>query len=289
MSTHQRVSFGVKTAVQHTTYEDMLQAWLAADAEPIIEHAWLNDHVLPPDDQLAGTCLESWTLLAALASQTKRLRLGIMVTSNTFRHPALLAKMAATIDRISQGRLELGIGAGWNKDEHNAYGIPLYAPGERIRRLDEACELIKRMWTETAPSFNGTYYQTREAYCEPKPLQQPYPPFVIGGNGEQLMLRLVARHANIWNFVAGDPETFQHKNAVLDDHCSAIGRDPSTIERSVQLTIDPDDLKATRAQLQRFISTGATHVVLYLPPPYSAGIIHRLVKEVIGPLQEKTL
>lgn len=120
---------------------------------------------------------------------------------NTYRHPAVLAKMAATVDIVSCGRLDFGIGAGIHETEHAAYGIPLYTPGERIRRLSEACEPVKRMWTEPAPSFVGHYYQIKDAYCEPKPVQQPYPPFVIGGSGDHL-LRIVAQYASIWNFWA---------------------------------------------------------------------------------------
>src|SRR6266567_3176148 len=149
MSSKQSLSFGVKTAPQHTTYKDMLRVWQEADEIPAIEHAWLFDHFIPIFGDINGPCLEGWTLLSAYAALTKRVRLGLMVTGNTYRHPAVLAKMAATVDIISHGRLDFGIGAGWNEQEHQMYGIPLYAPGERIRRLGEACEVIKRLWTET--------------------------------------------------------------------------------------------------------------------------------------------
>jgi alkanesulfonate monooxygenase SsuD/methylene tetrahydromethanopterin reductase-like flavin-dependent oxidoreductase (luciferase family) len=185
--------FGVKTAPQHTTYEAMVAIWRAADALPVFEHAWLFDHFAPIFSDLDGPCFEGWTLLAALAAQTQRIRLGLMVTGNTYRHPAVLAKTAATLDVISNGRLDLGIGAGWNEYEHTSMGIPLYAPGERIRRLGEACEIIKRLFTQQLTDFDGRYYQLKEARCEPKPIQKPYPPFVIGGSGEQLTLRVVAR------------------------------------------------------------------------------------------------
>ncbi len=136
--------FGIKTAPQNTTYEDMLRVWQEADEIPVIEHAWLFDHFMPIGNyDPAGPCLEGWSLLAAFAAQTKHLRLGLMVTGNTYRHPAVLANIGATIDIISHGRLDFGIGAGWNELEHTAYGIPLYKPGERIRRLGEACEVVK--------------------------------------------------------------------------------------------------------------------------------------------------
>src|SRR5690348_15264401 len=144
-----RLRFGIKTAPQHTTYDDMLRVWREADARPIIEHAWLFDHFVPLSGDTMGPCLEGWSVLAALAGQTERLRVGLMVTGNTYRHPAVLANIGAAVDHISHGRLDFGIGAGWNELESNMYGIPLYAPGERIRRLGEACEVIKRLWTET--------------------------------------------------------------------------------------------------------------------------------------------
>ena len=287
MTTGTKLSFGIKTAPQNTTYEGMLRVWQEADTVPIMEHAWLFDHFMPLGADPTGPCLEGWTLLAALAAQTKRLRVGIMVTGNTYRHPAVLANMGATVDIISGGRLDFGIGAGWNELEHSAYGIPLYAPGERIRRMGEACEVIKRMWTETAPDFDGQYYQLRGARCEPKPIHKPYPPFVIGGSGEQLTLRMVAKYADIWNFVGGSTETFRHKNEVLNDHCAAIGRDPAAIERSVQVFVDPNDLSDARDTVRDYITAGATHLILNLRAPYPQGIVHRLAEEVAEPLRRE--
>ncbi len=287
MTTGTKLSFGIKTAPQNTTYEGMLRVWQEADTIPIMEHAWLFDHFMPLGADPTGPCLEGWTLLAALAAQTKRLRVGIMVTGNTYRHPTVLANMGATVDVISGGRLDFGIGAGWNELEHSAYGIPLYAPGERIRRMGEACEVIKRMWTETAPDFDGQYYQLRGARCEPKPIHKPYPPFVIGGSGEQLTLRMVAKYADIWNFVGGSTETFRHKNEVLDNHCAAIGRDPAAIERSVQVLVDPDNLSNARDTVRDYITAGATHLILNLRAPYPQGIVHRLAEEVAEPLRQE--
>ena len=149
------LSFGIKTAPQHTTYEDMLAIWQAADVEPTLEHAWLFDHFYPIVDDHTGPCLEGWSVLAAFAAVTKRLRMGLMVTGNIYRHPAVLANIASTIDVISHGRLDLGIGAGWNAEESSAYGIELYKPGERIRRLGEACEVLKRLFTERTANFDG--------------------------------------------------------------------------------------------------------------------------------------
>ncbi len=278
--------FGIKTAPQSTTYEAMQRVWLEADTVPSIEHAWLFDHFIPINGaDITGPCFEGWSLLSAFAAQTRRLRIGLMVTGNTYRHPAVLANIGATVDVISGGRLDFGIGAGWNETEHTAYGIPLYAPGERIRRLGEACEVIKRMWTETAPSFEGRYYQIQNAYCEPKPLQKPYPPFVIGGSGEKLTLRVVARYADIWNFVGGDAEAFRLKSAILDEHCAAIGRDPATIERSVQIMVNPDDMESTRRQVRSFVEAGVTHLIMNLRMPYPEGIVHRIGEEIAEPFK----
>jgi len=279
-----RLRFGIKTAPHLTTYEGMLRVWLEADTVPVIEHAWLFDHFMPLGPDPTGPCLEGWTLLAAFAALTSRLRVGIMVTGNTYRHPAVLANMGATVDIISHGRMDFGIGAGWNELEHTAYGIPLYSPAERIGRLAEACEVIKRLWTETAPDFDGRYYQLKDAYCEPKPVQKPYPPFVIGGSGEKLTLRVVAKYADIWNFVGGTIEDFRHKSAILDNHCAAIGRDPATIERSIQLIINPNDLSASRDILRSYIEAGATHLILNLRAPYPEGIVHQMAEEIAEPL-----
>jgi len=204
-----------------------------------------------------------------------------MVTGNTYRHPAVLAHIAATLDVISNGRVDLGIGAGWNVYEHESMGIPLYAPGERIRRLGEACDLIKLLWTQPSSTYDGRYYQLKEARCEPKPLQKPHPPFVIGGSGEQLTLRVVARHANVWNFAGGTVETFKHKVKVLHEHCAAVGRDPAEIALSIQSVVNPDDLQSTIDTVQSFVDAGVTHVVLNLRPPYPERIVTRLAEEVV--------
>src|SRR6266700_876218 len=285
MATRKTLNFGIKTAPQNTTYADMLRVWQEADEIPVIEHAWLFDHFMPLGNDPTGPCLEGWTLLGAFAAQTKRLRIGLMVTGNTYRHPAVLANIAATVDVISQGRLDFGIGAGWNELEHNAYGIPLYAPGERLKRLREACEVIRLLWTETTPSFDGKYYQLKDAYCEPKPIQKPYPPIVIGGSGEQLTLRITAKYADIWNYVGRTVEEFRHKNEVLDGHCAAINRDPVSIQRSVQIVMNPDDIAGSRKTVQDFIEAGATHLILNLRASYPQGIVHRLAEEVAEPLK----
>ncbi len=276
-----RLSFGIKTAPQHTTYEDMLTVWREADGIDVLEHAWLFDHYAPINSDVNGPCLEGWTLLAAYAAHTSRIRLGLMVTGNTYRHPAVLAKIAATVDVISNGRLDFGIGAGWNEYEHTSMGIPLYQPGERIRRLGEACELIKLLFTRHTTDYDGRYYQLKEARCEPKPVQRPYPPFVIGGGGEQLTLRVVAKHADVWNFAGGPVETFNHKVRVLREHCAAVGRNPDEIALSIQTVVNPDNLGEAVETIQRFVDAGVTHIILNLRPPFPERICARLAEEVI--------
>ena len=302
-ATNGRVSFGIKTSQSNVTYDEILKVWLEADEEPVFEHAWLWDHFIPLRGPANGAALEAWTLLAALAAQTKRLRLGIIVTSNRIRPPAVLAKMAATVDIIARGRLEFGIGAGGSAQrdpalnqivhrEYDAYGIDVVPTPEAIGALGEACTLIKRMWTEDEPfDFEGRYYQLKGAICEPKPVQRPRPPIMIGAAGEKLSLRVVAEHADIWNCpTRGDVEEFRRKSAVLDEHCAAIGRDPSEIRRSVQILVGAGqqaqnlprivDLVATHDLLVDFIGAGANHLVL---APIGVPL-RRLVDEVVEPV-----
>lgn len=287
--TAQKLHFGIKTT-QYFAYEDILRIWQEADTLPNIEHAWLFDHPMPiMRADPAGPCLDGWTLLAALAAQTKRLRLGLMVASNVNQTPPWLAKRAATVDIISDGRLEFGLGAGGVEREHTAYGTDFFPAGELVRRLGESCEIIRRMWTEPVIDFEGRYYHLQQAYCEPKPVQKPTPPFVIGGVGEQLTLRVVAQHADVWNYPRyplGTVEEFQQKNIVLDRYCAGVGRDPTTLARSVQVLIDPrENPVATRQTIQDFIAAGATHLVL-APRILQEGIARWLSEEIIEPVRE---
>jgi F420-dependent oxidoreductase-like protein len=283
MTSSGRVSFGIKTAQQHTTYEEILQIWQAADQEPLIEHAWVFDHFIPQDPPFDGPCLEGWTLLTALAAHTKRLRIGVLVTGNTYRHPAVLAKMAATVDHISGGRLDFGLGAAWNETEHLMYGIPLPEAQERIARLGEACEVIQRLWTEPVANYAGEYYQLTKARCEPKPLQQPRPPFVIGGGGEQLTLRVVARYADIWNIIPRSVEEYAHKSAILDGYCAAIGRDPVTILRSVQVIAYDKSLDLLANEVGNYIAAGVQQIILEMNPRSSPDALQTIARQVVVP------
>jgi F420-dependent oxidoreductase-like protein len=190
---------------------------------------WLDDHLMYKNSSI----LECWTTLSALSSITNRIRLGTMASCNSFRNPALLAKMASTVDVISNGRLELAIGAGAQEPEHTAYGIPFPSPKDRIDRMDEAVEVIKKMWTEEKASYSGKYYQIKEAVCEPKPQQKPHPPITIAGGGKKLTLKVTAKHADRydWGYLPS-PAVFKHKLSVLQDYCRAINRDFQEIEKS---------------------------------------------------------
>jgi alkanesulfonate monooxygenase SsuD/methylene tetrahydromethanopterin reductase-like flavin-dependent oxidoreductase (luciferase family) len=268
-----RLSFGIKTSQAGIGYEQILRIWREADQIPVLEHAWLWDHMVPLRGEVTGAALEAWTLLSALAAQTGRLRLGVIVTSNRLRSPTLLAKMAATVDVIAAGRLVFGIGAGGSRvaiqnpavREFEAYGIPLVSPGEAVRDLGQTCEIARRMWTEDKPfDYEGPSIQLKGAVCEPKPVQRPHPPIMIGAAGDR-MLRVVAEHADIWNYPGLPSPEFRERDQVLRAHCAAIGRDSDEITRSMQTIVrcdDPAAPAATRALLLEMIDAGVTHIVL---------------------------
>src|SRR5580700_9114758 len=200
------VRFAVKTSPQDTMWDAILAVWREADDIGVFESGWVSDHFYPMHGLAPGAGrLEGWITLAALAQATRRLRLGTLVTGIHYRHPAVLANMAATLDIVSGGRLEIGIGAGWNEEESGGYGIELGSPAERSDRFEEACEVIVSLLTRPATDFTGRYYQLTNARCEPKPVQQPHPPVCIGGSGERRTLRTAARFAQHWNFAGGTP------------------------------------------------------------------------------------
>jgi F420-dependent oxidoreductase-like protein len=223
-----KIRFGVQTGQQNTTWADLRSVWQLIDGAGF-DSAWLFDHFVPILSDPAGPCFEGWVGLTALAAETKRVEAGILVTGNTYRNPAVLAKMASTLDHVIAGRLIMGIGAAWFEMEHAAYGIPFYTTGERLRRLDEAVQIIKSLWTTEKTTFDGRYYQTREARCEPKPVRKPYPPIMIGGAGEKTTLKIVAKHADMWN-TFGSPDLFRSKLEILRRHCADVGRKFEDIE-----------------------------------------------------------
>jgi F420-dependent oxidoreductase-like protein len=269
--------FAFKTSPMHTTWEDMLAVWQAADDIEIFESGWVFDHFYPIFSDSTGPCLEGWTAMAALAQATKRLRIGNMVTGIPYRHPAVLAKMASTLDIISNGRLELGIGAGWNEEESNAYGIELGTPKERSDRFEEACEVIVSLLTKDRTTFNGTYYQLTEAMNNPKGPQQPHPPICIGGSGEKRTLRTVAKYADHWNFGMGTPEEMARKLDVLRGHCADVGRDPKEILISAHVRLDaPEAIGKVVDDIGALAGVGLELAIVYLAPPHTPAVLEPL-------------
>lgn len=240
-------------------------AALARDVDASGWHAvYTCDHFMPytesgaPDD---GPVLECWTTLTALAAQTDRVRLGSLVMSNTYRHAAVVANMAATLDVITGGRVILGVGAGWQVNEHAAYGIALPEPRRRIEALDEACAVITGLLRERRTTLAGRWYALDDAPCEPKPRQARLP-LLVGTGGERFGLRVVARHADIWHSWM-DAETVRRKGAIVDAYCADIGRDPSTVMRSTGGTIDPaDDASAILDRLAGLAEAGADEFIV---------------------------
>ena len=281
-------SFGIATAPQQVGYGDILRVWKEADTIPQIEHAWLFDHLMPIAGDPDGPIFEGWTLLSALAGQTERLRLGLLVTSNRFRPPAMLAKIAATVDIVSGGRLDFGIGAGsrtdisWARREYDAYGLPYHDAAHAVGSLAEACTVIRRLWTEAEPfDFHGSYLDLTGAYCNPKPVQRPHPPFVIGGRSART-LRVVAEHADVWNMPGGDIDEAVQRGALLDRYCAEIGRDPASITRSMVVYVSYDKPGTTRDAISQATAAGFRHIVLSLPAPYPANVARWVAEEVIG-------
>lgn len=273
--------FAFKTSPQDTTWADMLAVWRAADDIEIYESGWTFDHFYPIFSDSTGPCLEGWTTLTALAQATERLRLGTMVTGVHYRHPAVLANMAASLDIISGGRLELGIGAGWNEEESGAYGIPLGTVTERMDRFEEACQVLIGLLSRETTDFAGTFYQLTGARNEPKGPQRPHPPICIGGNGEKRTLRITARYAQHWNFVNGTTAEFARKRDVLAAHCADIGRDPKEILLSAQRRLDPGlgygELIDWAAALGE---EGLDLAIVYLPPPHDPAVLEPLAEAI---------
>ncbi len=299
-----QLTFGLKTTPMHVPYADIQRVWLEADEIPEIRDAWLWDHFLPLAGAKDGPVLEGWTLLTALAAQTTRLRLGLLVTSNRVRPPAVLGKIASTLDVISGGRLVMGLGAGGTHQppgaggipgdnpaitEYAAYGLTLVPPREGVDRLRETIAILRGMWTQDLFDFHGRYYTLEANRNEPKPIQRPGPPLLIGGWGNRMM-SLVAEHADIWN-ISGPPHTdfdfLADRVRRLDAECARIGRNPHQISRSLQQIVSYDDPAATRSVVRRAVALGFDHIVLSLPRPYPPKAAHWLRDEIITPVTEQ--
>ncbi len=296
------VRFGVQTGQQESTWPELRDTWLELE-ELGFDDLWVYDHYLPTGtSHQEGPVTDAWTLLAALSQIVKKPRLGTLVTSATFRHPAALAKIASTVDHTSNGRLTLGLGAGWHQPEHIAYGIPFPGIRGRINRLEETVRVIKLLWTQERSDFQGRYYRLADAPFEPKPVQKPHPPILIGGSGEKLTLPMVARVADDWNWnITGTPQDYRQKLDILHQHCNAAGRDPRTLALSLNMDflISEDNARISSAlkvnaeaagapvetvkkgilvgnpeqvseRLQTFINMGVTTFMFSLRAPFDA-------------------
>ncbi|GAC1666678.1 MAG: LLM class flavin-dependent oxidoreductase [Candidatus Dormibacteraceae bacterium] len=253
--------FGLKLSGQDTTIEDLRAVWRIAD-ESGFDHVWNFDHLASIGDGGPDRPIyEGWTLQAAIAEATKRVRIGCLVTGNTYRNPALLAKSAVTVDHLSGGRLEFGIGAAWAQIEHEMYGIP--GLDHRVGMLSESLRIIRSLWTEERTNFEGRYYHFKDAIGNPKPMQKPYPPIWIGSSGPTT-LRLVARYADVWNIAGGDPSRVKELTPMLEEACGAVGRDPSEIRRSIQFGWDGEDRHKLIELCAQFLELGVTEQVIYL-------------------------
>lgn len=260
----------IKTRQQQTTWDRIRAVWRAADQIELFDGGWVFDHFYPIFSDPAGPCLEGWTLLSALAETTERLRIGVMVTGTTYRHPAVLANMIATVDHVSGGRLDVGLGAGWNGDEHVAYGIPLPDLKERFDRFTEYVEVVHRLLTETEADHAGAHFTLTAARCEPKPVQRPRPPFVIGGRGERRTLPIVARWADVWNYPSGSAEDFGMRLRLLRE----LSPDRH-VEASVQVDVGRDLPRAVD-EAWDYVRSGAEHLVLNLEPDVAPDDIDRV-------------
>lgn len=271
--------FAVKTPTHHTTWARMLEVWTTADQIDLYETAWNFDHFYPIRGDTDGPCLEAWVTLTALAQATSRIRIGTMVNGMHFRHPAVTAAMASSLDIVSGGRLELGLGAGWNKEEAAAYGIELGSRDDRMTRFEEGTEVIHRLLTQDETDFEGRFYRLSAARNEPKPVQQPRPPFVIGGRGEKRTLRLVARFASLWDamFVEGEEEEWRRLRDVMHGHCAEIGRDPSEVSCSSHLRVAPDpDPAEVAGRAAALFEAGLDMVILGFTSAHDGGTVESL-------------
>src|SRR5438552_5494335 len=286
-------------------YEAMTNVAKAAD-EDGYESIWMVDHFHTVPTPSQEVTFETWMSLAALARDTRRVRIGQIVTCNGYRHPALLAKMASTFDVLSHGRLNFGIGAGWYEHEYRAYGYPYPDGPQRLRMLREALQVILAMWTQEEATFEGTYYQARGAINQPKGVQKPHIPILIGGGGEKVTLKLVAQYGDACN-VSGDLKTLEHKLAVLRQHCESVGRDYESIYRTTSafcsiadsddeaLALVPEVFKpeirdtslvgspaTIRQRITAMETLGVQEIIMDLPSATDLTVLYRFAKEFIA-------
>ena len=304
-----KLRFSVQTAPQETDFKELRTSWKEIETLGY-DCLWMFDHLFPIHSDPSGPCIEGWTCLTAAAMETTRIRVGVLVSANSYRHPGLLANMAAAVDQLSGGRLQFSLGGAWNQREHDAFGFSFPPLRERIERLDEALTICKRLWTEESVTFSGKHYRLNEAYCSPKPVQKPYPPVMIGGKAKPT-LRTVARHADIWN-TFGSPEIFREKLGILKEWCAKEGRDFDSIEKSVGLKIEMSGDKsreealiqnrmkawklsyessrghlllgepeAVKDQIAAFHELGITHIVILMFAPFDMHSLRVFAEKVM--------
>ena len=273
------MNYGIKTPPQHCSWPDMLDVWKASDQVDVFSSCWNFDHFYPLVGDPNGSCMEAWVTLTALAVNTQRVRVGAMVQGMPYRHPAVTANMAASLDIITGGRLNLGLGAAWHEGECAAYGIDLLSLGQRMDRFEEGVQVVRSLLREEYTTFTGEYYQLDNARCEPKGCQQGGPPIVIGGGGEKRTLGIAARFADHWNLAFASPDQFRHKYVILQAHCERVGRDISDIEWSVQLALPADeDPHKTAETAMALAEAGVDTVIFSLRNPYKASVVEALGK-----------
>jgi F420-dependent oxidoreductase-like protein len=308
----------MKFGIQHPNFTfdgdgpaiaDSLRKVVMAGEDLGYDSFWVMDHFhqIANVGQPQEPMLEGWATISALAGMTSKIKLGTMVTGNTYRHPSVLAKMGATVDVLSKGRLFMGIGAAWNEEEASAYGIPFPSTKERLQRMDEAVQLILRMWTEDKASFDGKFYQLRGAYCNPKPIQKPHPPILIGGAGEKRTLKTVAKYGDASNLF-GSPDTVKRKLDILRGHCKQVGRDYDSIIKSklgrvvigdreaiektfAQMGVPAERMKEfitygtpdqIHEQLEAFREVGVDYLIFSFDPRNELQAVTRFAKDVMS-------
>lgn len=274
---------------------------------------WVYDHLYNYPSPAQPEVLEAFTLMSLLAGWTETIRIGTLVLCDAYRNPALTAKMASTLDALSGGRLEFGYGAGWYEEEYAGYGFAFPSAAQRIAMMEEGLTIIKALWAGGPATVNGTHYHIREAICRPTPAQQPRPPITIGGGGEKLLLRAVARHADIWNYFPIPLAEYERKRAVLHEHCTQLGRDPATMDQSLMVPLATaawekevrDQLESARQhggiwssddqlvqgtpdivgpRLRDYQRRGVSFFILVLPDPTDLRQIEFVAKEVVAEL-----
>jgi alkanesulfonate monooxygenase SsuD/methylene tetrahydromethanopterin reductase-like flavin-dependent oxidoreductase (luciferase family) len=276
----QLTTFGIKTSQPGATFEELAELWTVAEQAGFTS-AWLHDHLTALPDQTLPS-LEAWTLLSALAVRTERIRIGVLVTDNSLRHPGMLAREAVTVDQISQGRLDFAIGAGNPQSEidYHGYGITTSSTGERISKLEESVQIFKALWTRESVTFAGRFYQLDDARPAIRPVQQPHPPIWIGGSGNRV-LRITARHADAWNFT-GPIERFAERATYLQEYMLRIGRDPEGFPISAQFPVEGKSIDQIRAEVERYVEAGATTLMAIYRAPYAISGLETAARAFFG-------